>query len=185
MRRTGHLSNTRRENGAGYIDERTGYIYLKEKGIKKCLHVFIAEKALGKPLPKGAVVHHADGDRSNNKPENLVVCPDQAYHMLIHRRQKAFEECGNPDYYKCWYCKEYDAEENLRFSRWPQGYHDACASIYNKNNREDKTTRNARLKKQRDEKKKKDGTFGIPFQHSEESKQKMRQKRLDYYANKE
>jgi HNH endonuclease len=53
------------------------------------LHVLVAEKALGKPLPKGAIVHHVDGNTLNNAPSNLVICQDQAYHCLLHKRQRA------------------------------------------------------------------------------------------------
>jgi hypothetical protein len=47
-------------------------------------HILIAEKALGKPLPPKAVVHHANGSR-NSGP--LVICQDRAYHWLLHRRE--------------------------------------------------------------------------------------------------
>lgn len=41
--------------------------------------------ALGKSLPTKAVVHHMNEDKLDNRPENLVICPDQAYHMLLHK----------------------------------------------------------------------------------------------------
>lgn len=77
-------------------------------------HVLIAEQALGKPLPEGAQVHHVDGDPGNNAPGNLVICQDQAYHKLLHRRQRALEACGHADWLRCWVCKEWDEPANLR-----------------------------------------------------------------------
>lgn len=52
-------------------------------------HIHIAEKALGHKLPPGAVVHHVTERRDDNHgPFKLVICPDQAYHMHIHKRMK-------------------------------------------------------------------------------------------------
>ena len=42
-----------------------------------------AASALGRPLPDRVVVHHHDG-----APSTLVICPDQAYHMMIHARMR-------------------------------------------------------------------------------------------------
>lgn len=58
-------------------------------------HILVAEKALGKKLPVDAVVHHMNKDPADNfTPFNLIVCPDQAYHMLIHRRMRDYEMFG-------------------------------------------------------------------------------------------
>lgn len=76
-------------------------------------HVVVAEKALGRCMPPKAVVHHRDGDRTNNVPDNLVICQDQAYHILLHRRLRAYQACGHADWLKCVYCKKWDAPENL------------------------------------------------------------------------
>ena len=91
-----------------------GAVYLGAGGRRVFLHVAIAEAALGKPLPKGAVVHHANRNPSDNRRENLVICPNQAYHLLIHQRMRAMEACGHADWRKCKYCKRYDAPENVR-----------------------------------------------------------------------
>ena len=94
-------------------------------------HVLVAEKALGRPLPRGAVVHHVDGNGHNNHADNLVICPDQKYHALLHTRQRALEACGNPNWLKCTRCLQYDAPENLK-KAGKQGriYHLACELSY-------------------------------------------------------
>lgn len=48
-------------------------------------HIAIAEQTLGRPLNRGEVVHHIDGDPLNNARTNLLICT-QAYHALIHAR---------------------------------------------------------------------------------------------------
>lgn len=103
-------------------------IYLPDTGEQVYEHIHIAEKALGKPLPKGVQVHHVDFDKTNNSNGNLVICPDQAYHRLLHRRTKALEACGNPNYYCCRFCGEWDDPNNMGVDG-PRGYaHRECRS---------------------------------------------------------
>lgn len=61
------------------------------------IHVVVATAALGRPLPKGAVVHHVDGNGHNNVPWNLVICNDQGYHLLLHSRAVVVRAGGNPN----------------------------------------------------------------------------------------
>lgn len=60
-------------------------------------HVLVAEKALGRKLPKGACVHHVDQNRRNNINSNLVICQNSAYHNLLHVRLKVLRSGGNPN----------------------------------------------------------------------------------------
>ena len=72
----------------GRTKSRDGYIMVVVKGKKVGEHKLIAEKALGKPLPPNALVHHFDGNRQNNHYSNLVICPDASYHALLHMRTR-------------------------------------------------------------------------------------------------
>ena len=51
-------------------------------------HRAVAEQLLGRPLKSSEVVHHIDGDKRNNAPENLVVLPSQSEHMKLHLNAK-------------------------------------------------------------------------------------------------
>lgn len=78
----------------------------------------VAEAVLGRPLPRGAVVHHVDGTRDNNDPSNLVICQDQAYHMLLHARQRVVDMGGNPNVDKyCTTCKALHPREDFPKNR--------------------------------------------------------------------
>lgn len=97
-------------------------------GLVRYEHVAIAEAAIGKRLPSGAVVHHVDGNKFNNANTNLVVCDSQAYHMLLHARTRVVEAGGDPDIQavcsKC--CELKRLDEFHRNAYKFMGRHDAC-----------------------------------------------------------
>lgn len=87
--RYGRLENIIADKGKGRPMTSAGYILLTVDGKRKYEHIHLAEKALGKLLPEGAVVHHMNNTPwDNHTPFNLVVCSDQAYHMLLHKRAR-------------------------------------------------------------------------------------------------
>jgi hypothetical protein len=59
-----------------------GVTYAKTYG--RHTHRVVAEQMLGRSLLKGEVVHHIDGDKRNNTPENLMVFPSQSEHVKWH-----------------------------------------------------------------------------------------------------
>lgn len=118
-----------------------GYRYFAVKGHPRGIsstsyvaeHILIAERALGRFLRYPEEVHHVNGHKGDNRPSNLVICPDRAYHKLLHRRTEALIACGNADARICTHCKLYDAPENLRIvpNRTSSGqkiYHKKCAA---------------------------------------------------------
>lgn len=93
-------------------------------------HVLVAEKILGKPLPKNAVVHHIDGNGLNNNKNNLVICENDTYHKMLHRRRKAFLACGSASWLPCCYCGMYDSVENLYINPRGSQRHIECHKKY-------------------------------------------------------
>ena len=104
--------------------EHHGYTLIREPEHPRSVsgyvpeHILIAEKALGKFIKLPHVVHH-------HTPEQLVICENPGYHLLLHKRQRAYEACGNVHWLKCKYCKQYDDPENM-FISGDQHYHRAC-----------------------------------------------------------
>ena len=58
------------------------------KRLGKHEHRLVAEEKLGRPLRKGEVVHHIDGDYKNNDPNNLMILPSQREHVKLHSVHK-------------------------------------------------------------------------------------------------
>lgn len=119
----------KRKDGEGSLNA-LGYWQFSRNGKLMAGHVLVAEAALGKPLPKGAQVHHVDDDRANNAPNNLVVCPDQKYHRLLHRRTAAINAGYPANYIICRHCHEYDDPDVMKTEGSRSMSHPTCRSQY-------------------------------------------------------
>lgn len=125
MHRYGRLHLIRRENGAGNIN-KSGYIDMRIDGRRTYEHIVIAEKAVGRKLWHGVVVHHVNEIKSDNRNENLVVCQNESYHRLLHRRSAAHDACGNANYVRCPLCLVYGPPEIMG----RQNSHKECLREY-------------------------------------------------------
>lgn len=83
---------TRAKIRASQLGRGEGRTYAKHYGRHE--HRIVAEQILGRPLKNGEVVHHLDGDKRNNSPENLRVFSSQAEHAWEHKALEAFFEKG-------------------------------------------------------------------------------------------
>lgn len=130
--KTAALPRQQAESGKGFM--RNGYHRIQIGGNERFSHVLIAERALGHRLPNGAEVHHVNENKLDNRAENLVICPNHAYHFLLHQRTRALEACGHAGWRKCKLCKTYDSPENLYINK-NKVFHRACNAEYQRNRR--------------------------------------------------
>ncbi len=63
-----------------------GKTYPKSFGVHA--HRTVAERMLNRKLKPGEVVHHIDGNKRNNNPNNLMVFESQAAHAKWHSEHK-------------------------------------------------------------------------------------------------
>ena len=82
MNQPGGVLESRIRRGDEQRGKGEGRTYTKLLGRHE--HRQIVETLLGRPLKPGEVVHHLDGDKRNNDPDNLVVLPSQAAHCKAH-----------------------------------------------------------------------------------------------------
>jgi len=120
--------------GAPHKDQAGYMVFTSGPYAGRREHTVVAEKAFGKPLPAGVVVHHVDEDKANNYPSNLVICQSHAYHFLLHTRADAIAAGHPATWRKCGYCSEYDALENMRHYQYKNVnmyQHKKCSDDYN------------------------------------------------------
>lgn len=68
----------------GTHTRKDGYVRINIEGKRHLLHRYI----MGKIVPDGSVVHHLDGNPSNNSPDNLVLLSSQSEHASLHAKQR-------------------------------------------------------------------------------------------------
>ena len=86
-----------RRYGRKIVDAGYVYVYLPDHPHANAdgyvaEHVVVASRALGKRLPKGAIVHHVNENREDNQNTNLVICQSAGYHALLHARMRTLKE---------------------------------------------------------------------------------------------
>ena len=136
----GHYLHKRGENNPNWKGGRRlldGYVLVQQpnhpeadRGGYVLESHLLAEKTLGKELPESVVIHHVDGKKGQQNPRAIVICQDDVFHMLLHKRLRAYRQCGHTSWVKCRFCKTYDTPENLYVDPRGCGSHRSCHSKY-------------------------------------------------------
>ena len=77
--------------GGGKIIDEEGYVLLRAEGHPRANphgfyvpeHILVMERTLGRLIPVNEIVHHKNGNKQDNRPENLEVMT-RTEHMKLH-----------------------------------------------------------------------------------------------------
>ena len=116
---------------------RNGYRMIRVDGKQVAEHRYIMQQVLGRKLLPSEVVHHRNGDKLDNRPENLEVLASQFDHVQEHR--KTFSSALDRQCSRCGEIKP-NTEFYLRNDR-PDGLHSQCRTCQRKTPNGSKTFR--------------------------------------------
>ena len=75
---------------------KDGYVHIRVDGVYILEHRLVMERLIGRPLTSCDVVHHCNGIRDDNRPENLKLCTASAHraeHILTCQWSRKYEAC--------------------------------------------------------------------------------------------
>jgi hypothetical protein len=78
----------------GRTKSSDGYIFVRHKHGRSAYrgeHIVVWEQKEGRPLPQGWVVHHLNGIKTDNRPENLAGMPRHEHHSHPREALRPYE----------------------------------------------------------------------------------------------
>ena len=83
-----------RKHSSGYIGQKAPQHLRADKQGYVFVHILVWEQAHGYPVPEGSYVHHINGIRDDNRPENLLALPRKNHHyaLFLQGLQKRIRE---------------------------------------------------------------------------------------------
>lgn len=101
-----------------------GYVWILVNGKYYLEHRYIMMQSLKRPLAKGEQVHHKNGNKLDNRIENLELV-NVADHIRQHHKEGLYKPCGwSRNFYACKSCGTTEKPHSA------QGY---CRPCYRKN----------------------------------------------------
>lgn len=78
---------------------RGGYVYVYAPSHHRrnldgyvCEHILVWEQMHQRHLPKGWIIHHINGIKTDNRPNNLLAMPTKRHSILIPKQQERIRE---------------------------------------------------------------------------------------------
>lgn len=65
-----------------------GYVFLRMNGQYINRAKMVMEQQLGRSLKPGEVVHHVNGDKQDDRPENLQLFANRSEHVRFHHQDR-------------------------------------------------------------------------------------------------